>query len=80
MAVHESAMTYNMFTTIYFIFGFNDTTSDCVTINANSNVSDRDKESIAFLTDSLSLSFTNSFFVPFISVTIVIIQYESLHS
>lgn len=44
LCVHESTMKYSMFTTIYFIFGLNDTTTTCATAIVSS-VSTRDRVS-----------------------------------
>lgn len=70
--VRCETMKYNIFTTIYFIFGFNDTTTaDCVTVTVcRADWDARKCESNILL---------RSTYFPFISVTIVIIQYKSLH-
>lgn len=71
---------HHVYNDLFYFCGFNDTTttSDCVTA--------KESKAYSFLFLSLSPSYSHSrilffscCFFPFISVTIVIIQYKSLH-
>lgn len=77
LCVHESTMKYSMFTTIYFIFGLNDTTTTCATAIVSSV-----RREIEWASERINhhkAFFVLQFSFAFVSVTIVIIQYKSLH-